>query len=252
VGDLEGKVALVTGAGQGVGRGIALALAEQGAAVAAVGRTPEKVERTAREIRDRAGTAFPFRCDVADREQVHQTVHEVSTQLGRLDVLVNSASGLRLRPVLDITPRDLDVVWNTSFVGTLTFMQAAFEFLKAVRGTVINVGSGAGLTSDPAGMGLYASVKEAIRTLTRAAAVEWGPLGIRVNTIIPLALSPSLEVFANRNPGEFARVVDSVPLRRVGDCEGDIGRAVAFLAGPAAAYITGTTLMLDGGQAYLR
>jgi NAD(P)-dependent dehydrogenase (short-subunit alcohol dehydrogenase family) len=252
MGDLDRKVALVTGAGQGVGRGIALALAEQGAAVAAVGRTLQKVERTTHEIRDRAGTAVPFCCDVADREQVHQTVAEVSDQMGRIDVLVNNASGLRLRPVLEITPRDLDIVWKTSFVGTLTFMQATFEHLKTAGGAVINVGSGAGLRSDPAGMGLYASVKEAIRTLTRAAAVEWGPFGIRVNTVIPLARSPSLEVFADQNPDDFARVLGSVPLRRIGDCEADIGRAVAFLAGPAAGYITGTTLMLDGGQAYLR
>jgi NAD(P)-dependent dehydrogenase (short-subunit alcohol dehydrogenase family) len=154
--------------------------------------------------------------------------------------------------VLEITPRDLDVVWRTSFVGTLTFMQASFEYLKEARGVVINVGSGAGLRSDPAGMGLYASVKEAIRTLTRATAVEWGPFGIRVNAIVPLALSPSLEVFANQNPDDYGRVLASVPLQRIGDCEDDIGRAVAFLAGPAAGYITGTTLMLDGGQAYLR
>jgi NAD(P)-dependent dehydrogenase (short-subunit alcohol dehydrogenase family) len=250
--DLDGKVALVTGAGQGVGRGIALALANEGATVAAVGRTMQKVERTAEEIRDRAGAAVAFCCDVADRDQVHKTVAEVGDRLGSIDVLVNNASGLRLRPVLEITPKDLEVVWTTSFVGTLTFMQACFDYLKARRGAVINVGSGAGLRSDPAGMGLYASVKEAIRTLTRVAAVEWGPLGIRVNTIVPFARSPSLEVFASQNPNDFARVVESVPLRRIGDCEDDIGRAVAFLAGPAAGYITGTTLMLDGGQAFLR
>jgi meso-butanediol dehydrogenase/(S,S)-butanediol dehydrogenase/diacetyl reductase len=108
------------------------------------------------------------------------------------------------------------------------------------------------LRPDPAGMGLYAAVKEAIRTLTRTAAVEWGPFGIRVNTIVPFARSPSLEVFAAQNPEAFGQVLKTVPLGRIGDCEDDIGPAVAFLAGPGARYITGTTLMLDGGQAYLR
>jgi NAD(P)-dependent dehydrogenase (short-subunit alcohol dehydrogenase family) len=102
------------------------------------------------------------------------------------------------------------------------------------------------------GYGAYAAVKEGIRALTRAAAAEWGPDGIRVNAILPHALSPGLKWWTENNPEEAAEFVASIPLRRIGDCEQDIGRAVVFLVGPDAGYITGHSLMLDGGQAHMR
>jgi NAD(P)-dependent dehydrogenase (short-subunit alcohol dehydrogenase family) len=102
------------------------------------------------------------------------------------------------------------------------------------------------------GYGAYAAVKEGIRALTRAAAVEWGADGIRVNAIIPLALSPGMEYWTRTRPEEAAAFLATVPLGRVGDCEDDIGRAVVTLVGPELGYLTGSTLMLDGGQAYLR
>jgi len=253
VGTLDGTVALVTGAGQGVGRGIALALAAEGAAVAVTGRTLAKVDAVAAEIHARGGTALALGCDVAHRDQVDATVARVAAELGGVDVLVNNAQSVTLGPLLTVAASDLETVWGTGFLGTLSCMQAAFPHLAASgRGCVVNLGSGSSLRADQKGYGLYAAVKEAVRSLTRTAAVEWGEHGIRVNAVVPLALSPGLERWATYRPEEFAAFAHTVPLGRVGDCEADIGRAVAFLASPAAGYVTGSTLMLDGGQSFLR
>jgi NAD(P)-dependent dehydrogenase (short-subunit alcohol dehydrogenase family) len=170
---------------------------------------------------------------------------------GGVDILVNNAQTVRTGRVLDITPDDVDLVWRSGFVGTLNCMQAAYERLRSRAGVVVNVGTAAALRPDPVGYGLYSGVKEAIRTLTRTAAVEWGP-AVRVNCIIPLALSPSLDRWITDRPQESAKFLATVPMGRVGDPEQDIGRVVAFLVGPEASYITGVTLTVDGGQAYLR
>jgi NAD(P)-dependent dehydrogenase (short-subunit alcohol dehydrogenase family) len=118
-------------------------------------------------------------------------------------------------------------------------------------GVIVNLGTGASFRPDPMGYGAYAAVKEATRALTRAAACEWGPEGIRVVTIVPLASSDALEGWAAARPEEASAFFATVPLGRAGDCESDIGRAVVFLCGPDARYITGTTLTIDGGQAFL-
>lgn len=241
-----GRVALVTGAGQGVGRGVALALADEGVSVVAAGRTAKTLERTAAEVRQRGAEAITAPCDVARRDQVDAAVEAAITAFGRLDVLVNCAQTVRTGRVLEISADDARTVWESGFIGTLNCMQAAHPHLEASRGAVVNVGTAASLRPDPAGYGLYAGVKEAIRTLSRAAAVEWGPV-VRVNCIIPLALSPGLAKWIDERPEESSAFVATVPMGRVGDCELDIGRVVAFLAGPAAGYVTGATLTVDGG-----
>ena len=119
-------------------------------------------------------------------------------------------------------------------------------------GVVINLATAAALRHDPIGFGCYAAVKEAIRSLTRAAAVEWGPEGIRVLAILPLAQSPGMDAWQAAVPEEYEAYAAQVPMGRIGDCEKDIGRVVAFLCGPDASYVTGTTLMLDGGRDFLR
>ena len=117
---------------------------------------------------------------------------------------------------------------------------------------MVNLGSSASIRWDPAGYGAYAAAKEAIRALTRAAACEWGVDGIRVNCILPLAMSPGMEAWVAARPQEAEKLMRTIPLGRIGDCEQDIGRAVVFLCGPDAAYITGHSLPLDGGQAFMR
>jgi NAD(P)-dependent dehydrogenase (short-subunit alcohol dehydrogenase family) len=252
VGRLDGKVVLVTGAGQGIGQGIAFAAAAEGAHVVAAGRTLDKVEKTAADVRSRGVDALAVRCDVRRREEVDECVAAALDRFGRIDGLVNNAQMVALGPVLGITEKDARRTWDSGYLGTLWCMQAAYPALKDAKGAVVNLGTGSALRPDPAGFALYAGTKEMIRTLTRAAAVEWGAEGIRVNAVIPNGMSPGLQMWSQFAAEEYAQFVSTIPLGRVGDLEQDVGRAVAFLLSDDARYVTGTTLMADGGQAYLR
>jgi NAD(P)-dependent dehydrogenase (short-subunit alcohol dehydrogenase family) len=248
---LTETVALVTGAGQGVGRGAALALAAEGAAVAVVGRTLAKCEAVAGEIVERGGRAIAVQADAGVRADVDAAVAAVRTGLGPVTSLVNVAQTTRYGSIRRLAEDDLDAVWQSGPVGSLRFMQACFDDLRASKGSVVNFGSGSGLTARPA-MGAYAAAKEALRTMSRVAAAEWGRYGIRVNVVCPLASSPGYESWTADLPDAAASLAAQVPLGRLGDAEIDVGRAVVFLVGPDAQYITGTTLMVDGGYDYLR
>ncbi|CAN5551519.1 SDR family oxidoreductase [soil metagenome] len=251
MGKLDAKVALVTGAGQGVGQGIALALAAEGAAVALVGRTPETLDATASQIVARGGTALAIPGNVKDPDDVDASVVKTVTELGTVDILVNNAQQAPLGTLLEVSDRNFESGFRSGPLATLRYMRACHPHLCG-GGAIVNLGSGSALRPDPVGLGAYAAVKDAIRVLTRAAAVEWGPDGIRANVVVPLALSAGLQWWSEHAPAEFEEMRAAVPLGRIGDCETDIGRAVAFLAGPDAGYITGSTLMVDGGQTYLR
>ncbi len=251
MGILDGKVAIVTGAGQGVGRGIALALAGEGARIAVAGRTESKLTQVVKEIETRGGEGFAIGCDVGDGAQIQRCIDATVERYESIDILVNNAQVVPLGKLLDVTEEAFTAGWDTGPLASFRFMKACHPYLKG-GGSIVNLGTGAALRPDPVGYGAYAAVKEATRTLTRAAAVEWGRDGIRVNSIIPLAMSPGMEMWAKFQPDEAAAFMATVPLGRGGDCEADIGRAVVMLVGPDGGYITGTTLMLDGGQAYLR
>jgi NAD(P)-dependent dehydrogenase (short-subunit alcohol dehydrogenase family) len=251
MGKLAGRRALVTGAGQGVGRGIALALAAEGAAVALAGRTLAKCEDVKREIEARGGRAIALACDVTDAAQIERCVKETVAGLGGIEVLVNNAQIVPFGTLLAVREQDFAAGWESGPLATLRFMRACHPYLSG-GGAIVNLGTGAALRPDPVGYGAYAAVKEAIRALTRAAAFEWGKDGIRVNAVIPLALSPALAGWIESRPEESAAFLATIPLGRCGDPELDIGRAVAALVGPDLQYVTGMTLMLDGGQAYLR
>src|SRR4051794_30947924 len=208
MGVLDGNVAIVTGGGQGVGRGVALALAAEGANVAVAGRTVEKCEAVAAEVADRGGSAMAVRCDVTDRAEVDACVGEVVGRWGRIDVLVNSAQSKKYGSVKRMSEADVDDQWQSGPMGTLRAMQACLPHLIESQGCVVNMGSGSGLEAQ-AGMAAYAMVKESIRTLSRVAAVEWGRHGVRVNVICPLAESPGLEEWRSDMPGAFeAQVIN--------------------------------------------
>jgi NAD(P)-dependent dehydrogenase (short-subunit alcohol dehydrogenase family) len=144
----------------------------------------------------------------------------------------------------------LDASWRSGPLATFSFMQACHPHLRG-GGVIVNLATGMGLRADPQLYGAYVAAKEAIRAMTRTAAMEWGPEGIRANVLVPLAESEGFLRWGERYPERYANFVDSIPLRRVGRTEEDIGRAVVFLCGPDGDYVTGTTLMVDGGQAYL-
>jgi NAD(P)-dependent dehydrogenase (short-subunit alcohol dehydrogenase family) len=249
---LDGKVAVVSAAGQGVGRGVAIALARAGASVVASGRTVSKCEAVVAEITALGGTAMAVACDVTVEGQIDACVGRALAEYGGIDVLVNAADDQRLVPFLEITDDDMLANFRTGALGTVRFTQAVVPHLQARGGgAIVNVASGAGLLAMP-GMGPYSAVKEAIRSLTRTAAVELGPLGIRVNVICPTAWAPSFEEWAAHDPSEFEALIGRTPLGRIGDPVDDVGAGVVFLCSDQSRYVTGTTLMLDGGSTYLR
>jgi meso-butanediol dehydrogenase / (S,S)-butanediol dehydrogenase / diacetyl reductase len=253
MGILDGKTAIVTGAGSGVGEGIALALAKEGANIVAAGRTEAKLANTCDEIRRRGGSATVVRCDVTNLADIEGCLAATIDTYGGLDILVNNAVQYEcLGFMLDVSDEAAETGWQSGPLAAMRFMRLAYPYLKG-HGSIVNLGSGSALSADKiARRGVYSAFKEAIRVLSRAAAVEWGPDGIRVNCIMPYAWSPQVRAFHERDPVWFEEHVKETPLRRVGDAEADIGRGVVFLVGPDASYITGTTLMLDGGQQYLR
>ncbi|HUH37213.1 MAG TPA: SDR family NAD(P)-dependent oxidoreductase [Spongiibacteraceae bacterium] len=251
MGILQGKVALVTGAGQGVGQGIALALAGEGARIAVVGRTQRTLDDTVKRIRERGGEARAFLCDVMDGEQVARCITDVHAHFGAINILINNAQVVPLGRLLDISEDQYQQGMDSGPLATLRFMRGCYPYLKG-DGIVVNMGSSSAIRWDPIGYGAYTAAKEAIRALTRAAACEWGPDGIRVNCVLPLALSPAMDDWRKERPEESTAFLSTIPLGRVGDCETDIGRAVVFLCGPDSAYLTGHSIPLDGGQAFMR
>jgi len=245
---LEGKVALVTGAGQGVGQGIAFALAVEGAVVAVAGRTLQKLERTCAEIGRRGGEAIAIPCDVKKRESLERCVARVVEALGTIDILVNNAQEVPLGELERVDDEAFAAGFESGPLATFRLMKLCRPHLSG-GGSIVNLASTAAMRWDMRGYGAYAAVKEAIRALTRAAACEWGGEGIRTNAILPHAASPALAGWIEANPEEAAAFMATIPQGRVGDCEADIGRVVAFLCSDAAGYVNGQTIAIDGGQA---
>ncbi len=251
---LQAKVVIVTGAGSGVGRGVAIALARAGARTIVSSRTVAKCEAVVEEIAEAGGEATAVECDVRSQDHVDSCAAQAVEKYGGVDALVNAADDPRVDvPILETTEEVMMASWTTGVMGTLRFIQAVVPHMRARDGgSIVNVASGAGLLA-PAGMGAYSAAQEAIRSLTRTAAIELGPLGVRVNVICPVASgSESLDRWVTRDPERLASYVANTPLRRVGDPVEDVGEGVVFLCGPQSRYVTGTTLMLDGGRSYLR
>ena len=241
------RVVVVTGGGRGVGRGVALAFAAEGDRVAVLEFDPETAADTVVALRERGVEALAFVCDVGDKVAVDASIDAIVAAWGRIDVVVNNAQSVRFANVLTTTDDDADVMWRSGFLGTLHVMQASHAHLVASRGSIVNLISGAVL-GGLGESGVYGAVKAAIRVLTRAAATEWGPLGIRVS---PSAQTPALDVWKETYPEAYEKRAKLIPLQHFGDPEHDIGRAVVLLASADAHYITGATVTVDGGAYFL-
>ncbi len=247
---LKGKVALVTGAGQGVGQGIALALATEGAKVVAIGRTLAKCEKTAELIAERGSEALALECDIKELGSLEAAVEATVEQFGTIDILVNNAQEVPLGTLHSVTDEAFEAGWLSGPVATLRLMKLCHPHLQG-GGCIVNLASTAAKRWDASGYSAYAAVKEAIRALTRGAASEWAADGIRTNVVLPHAKSPGLEWWIENNPEESAAFIATIPMRRVGECEEDIGRFVATLCSDACAYVNGQSIAVDGGQAYM-
>jgi len=250
MGTLQGKVALVTGAGQGIGRGVALALAAVGAKVIAASRTLDKVEDTARQIKGRGGEALALACNVRAAGDLARAVEMAASRFGGLDILVNNAQEVPLGRLDEVTDEAFVAGFESGPLASFRLMKLARPHMAARGGgTIFNLASSAGIRWDMAGYGPYGATKQAIRALTRAAASEYGPDNIRVLTIAPHAESPGLKWWIDNNPGEAEAFFRTIPLGRIGRLEEDIGRAIVALCSQDLSYLTGATIPLDGGQA---
>lgn len=247
---LQGKVALITGAGQGVGQGIAFALASEGVSIAVTGRTKAKLDATVQEIEKRGGKAYAVECNVRDAQSLEACVNAVVKHFGKLNILVNNAQEVPLGTLDQVSDEAFAGGWESGPLATFRLMKLCHPHLKG-DGNVINFGSSSAKRWDLSGYGAYAAVKEAIRQLTRAAACEWAKDGIRVNAILPLGDSPAMAWWTRERPEEAAAFVATVPQGRVGACEQDIGRFVVSLCSDDSRYVTGQSIGVDGGQAYL-
>jgi NAD(P)-dependent dehydrogenase (short-subunit alcohol dehydrogenase family) len=241
---MTGRTALVTGAGSGIGSGIAAALARAGCRVAVnYHDTPDGAVQTVAAIRQSGGEAFAVRGDVRNAGAVKAMIDEVVERAGSLDVLVNNAGVQTWTPFLDVTEEEWDLVIDTNLKGCFLCTQAAARHMRQQRrGAIVNIGSGCNKVPFPR-LVAYTASKGGIEMLTKVAAVELGPLGIRVNCVAPGAIDIERTRLEDPNYGEtWGRVA---PLRRVGMPK-DVADAVVFLASDAASYVSGQTLWVDG------
>ncbi len=250
-GRLKGKVAIVTGGGQGVGLGIAHAFAREGAKLLITGRTPDKLEKAAADLRILGGEAAWIAGTAGVRADAEAAVAKAIELFGGLDILVNNAQ--TSKPGISFEDTDdalFALTIESGLYGTFQHIQAAIPHMKEHGGSIINFGSYEGIHGG-VGFAAYAATKEAIRGLSRTAARELGRYKIRVNVICPAALSPIAQQWVKDFPEEAEKVMKLVALGYLGDCAEDIGPAALFLASEDSRYVTGQTINVDGGQMML-
>lgn len=245
--DLNGKVAIISGGGTGIGKGIAFGLAEAGATVILCGRRRSKCEEACHAIEQKTGMrAYAYQCDVADKKEIERLVNNVVQRFGGIHILVNNAGVCSDYHVLELPEEEWDRVIETNLKGCFLFSQSVGKVMVSGRsGVIINIGSQLGEVAKPNRVH-YAAAKGGIKMLTKALAVDLAPYGIRVNAVAPGPVETEMAKAALADPDLKAKILERLPLGRVGQPE-DIAGSVVFLASDAASFITGVTLYVDGG-----
>lgn len=246
-GRLEGKVAVVTGAGSGIGRATALRFASEGAAVVVGDLAVESAESVTAEIKAAGGRGLAFRVDVADSAQVDALVEAAVTTFGRLDILMNNAAAPHGAPVSATTDADWRRVMSVTLDGVFFGVRAALQRMTVQgSGSILNISSGAGLGGEVM-LGAYGAAKAAVINLTKTAAVESAGLGVRVNCICPGPIAtPPLHAWLGVMPGGPEAFARQIPAGRIGEAE-EIAAVATFLASDEASYVTGAVVVADGG-----
>ena len=245
---LDDRVAIVTGAGRGIGRSIALAFADAGAAVALASRTQSELEAVAREIGDRGGRAIVIPTDAADENAVDRLVDATVAELGTLDVMVNNAGVAPfLASFMDTRPDGFEKHFGINFWSAVYGTRAAGKvLLPKGSGCVLNLASIDAFTVEP-GLAYYGTAKAAIVNLTKSVALEWAPSGVRVNALAPGWIDTPMNQVEHDDPEAERTILSAIPMGRWGRPE-EIAAAAVFLCSDQASFVTGETLVIDGGQ----
>ena len=256
---IRGKVAIVTGAGQGIGRAIALRLANDGANVAIVDLSDEKTQTVADEIRKTGCKATTFKADVSDRSHVYAAVNHAEKELGGFDIMVNNAGIAQVKAIADVEPGEVDQIFKVNVNGVLWGIQAAAKKFKerGQKGKIISACSIAGHDGFEL-LGVYSATKFAVRALTQAAAKEYATDGITVNAYCPGIVGTDMWITIDKRMAEitgaeigatYKKYVEGIALGRAQTPE-DVAGLVSYLAGPDSDYMTGQAPLIDGGLVY--
>ena len=238
------KVAVVTGGGTGLGRDCAKRLVRDGFRVAVIGR------RAKRLAPRRGETLHPYVCDVADPTQIDQTAKAILRDLGRIDVLVNSAGVIRVEPVDQITQDNLRYTVDINLLGTINFCLACVPALKKTKGAIVNISSNVADRPFP-GSATYSATKGGVDSFSKALALELGPYGVRVNVISPALVRSEIYTSAGMDEQTYQQILVSegqlFPLRRAGEPR-DVSELISYLVSDRASWMTGEVILLDGGK----